>query len=93
MESTNGLFTGKVLGLDPDSYEFSVKAPEILNEMEFSEQKLRFEVRPGENKERDFLTCNENLLGEMAELSGGSFFREENFRELRKHSVQLVLEG
>ena len=84
MESTNGLFTGKVLGLDPDSYEFSVKAPEILNEMEFSEQKLRFEVRPGENKERDFLTCNENLLGEMAELSGGSFFREENFRELRE---------
>ena len=83
MESTNGLFTGEVLGLDPDSYEFSVKAPAILDEMEFAEQKLSFEVRAGANKEKDFLTCNENLLAEMAELSGGSFFREENFHELR----------
>ena len=76
-------FAGEVFGLDPDSYEMSVRAPGILDEMEFSDQRLRFEVRPGANKEKDFLTCDENLLTEMSELSGGSFFREENFHELK----------
>ena len=83
-ETTNGLFTGEVFGLEPDSYEMSVRAPSILDEMEFSEQRLKFEVKPGPNKEKNFLTCDENLLSEMSELSGGSFFREENFHELKE---------
>ena len=58
--------------------------------MEFSEQRLKFEVRPEANKEKNFLTCDENLLSEMAELSGGRFFREENFDELKKCSGQSV---
>ena len=61
----------------------SVRAPGILDEMEFSDQRLRFNVRPEANKEKDFLTCDENLLAEMSEISGGSFFREENFKELK----------
>ena len=40
-------------------------------------------MRPEANKEKDFLTCDENLLAEMSEISGGSFFREENFKELK----------
>ena len=82
-DSSNGLFTGEVFGLGPDSYEMSVRAPSILDEMESSDQKLKFEVRPGANKEKNFLTCDENLLSEMSELSGGSFYREENFHELK----------
>ena len=82
-DSSNGLFAGEVFGLDPDSYEMSVRAPGILDEMEFSDQRLRFNVRPEANKEKDFLTCDENLLAEMSEISGGSFFREENFKELK----------
>jgi hypothetical protein len=61
----------------------SVRAPRILNEMEFSEQRLNFEVKPEPNREKNFLTCDENLLSEMAELSGGSFYREENFHALK----------
>ena len=83
-ENTNGLFMGEVFGLEPDSYEMSVRAPSILDEMEFSEQRLKFEVKPGPNKEKNFLTCDENLLSEMSELSGGSFYREENFHELKE---------
>ena len=82
-DSSNGLFTGEVLGLSADSYEMAVRAPRILNEMEFSEQRLNFEVRPEPNREKNFLTCDENLLSEMAELSGGSFYREENFHALK----------
>ena len=82
-DSSNGLFTGEVLGLSADSYEMSVRAPRILNEMEFSEQRLNFEVKPEPNREKNFLTCDENLLSEMAELSGGSFYREENFHALK----------
>ena len=82
-DSSNGLFTGEVFGLGPDSYEMSVRAPSILDEMESSDQKLKFEVRPRANKEKNFLTCDENLLSEMSELSGGSFYREENFHELK----------
>ena len=51
-DSSNGLFAGEVFGLDPDSYEMSVRAPGILDEMEFSDQRLRFNVRPEANKEK-----------------------------------------
>ena len=84
VESSNGLFIGEVFGLDANSYQMSVRAPGILDEMEFSEQKLSFEIKPGLNKEKNFLVCDENLLSEMAELSGGSYFREENFNELKE---------
>ena len=84
VESSNGLFIGEVFGLDANSYQMSVRAPGILDEMEFSEQKLPFEIKPGLNKEKNFLVCDENLLSEMAELSGGSYFREENFNELKE---------
>ena len=77
-DSSNGLFAGEVFGLDPDSYEMSVRfAPGILDEMEFSDQRLRFNVRPEANKEKDFLTCDENLLTKMSEISGGSFSRRK----------------
>ena len=84
VESSNGLFIGEVFGLDANSYQMSVRAPGILDEMEFSEQKLSFEIKPSLNKEKNFLVCDENLLSEMAELSGGSYFREENFNELKE---------
>ena len=52
-DSSNGLFAGEVFGLDPDSYEMSVRTPGILDEMEFSDQRLRFNVRPEANKEKE----------------------------------------
>ena len=90
--SADSLFTGQVFGLEPAFYEMSVRAPGILDEMEFSGERLSFEVRAGPNKEKDFLTCDENLLSEMAELSGGSFFREENFHEL-KNALRPISSG
>ena len=84
MESTNGLFAGEVFGLEPGDYQMSVRAPDILDEMEFAEQKLPLKVKSVTNEERNFLTCNESLLTEMADLSGGVYFNEENFRHLKE---------
>ena len=53
-DSSNGLFTGEVFGLGPDSYEMSVRAPGILDEMESSDQKLKFEVRPEQTRRKTF---------------------------------------
>ena len=83
-ESSNGLFSGEAFGLEASSYQMSIRAPALLDEMEFSEQRLPFEVKGGQNKERNFLICDENLLREMAETSGGNFLREENFHELKE---------
>ena len=63
----------------------------LLDEMEFSEQRLAFEVESVQNQERNFLTCDENLLREMAEASGGNFLRQEkNFMNSRMPCDQLV---
>ena len=51
--------------------------------MESSDQKLKFEEDSEQTRRKNFLTCDENLLSEMSELSGGSFYREENFHELK----------
>jgi len=91
-ESSNGLFTGEVFGLEAGSYEMSIRAPTLLDEMEFSEQRLAFEVESVQNQERNFLTCDENLLREMAEASGGNFLREENFHEL-KDALRSISSG
>lgn len=82
-ESSNGLFTGEISGLESGSYEMSIRAPALLDEMEFSQHRLSFQIETLQNQERNFLTCNENLLREMAENSGGNFLREENFHELK----------
>jgi hypothetical protein len=81
---SNGLFSGEVYGLEMGSYEISIRAPTILNEIENSLQKLPFEVKSNFTEEKNFLTCDENLLEEMAEASGGRFFREENFHKLKE---------
>ena len=70
----------------------SIRAPTLLDEMEFSEQRLAFEVESVQNQERNFLTCDENLLREMAEASGGNFLREENFHEL-KDALRSISSG
>ncbi|MDA8990130.1 VWA domain-containing protein [Opitutales bacterium] len=82
-DSSNGLFTGQVFGLSPGSYEMSIRAPDLMDEMELSQLGLPFQVKTGQNEEKNFLTCDENLLREMAEASGGNFIREENFHELK----------
>ena len=83
-DSSNGLFSGEVYGLETGSYEISIRAPSVFNEMEKSLQKLTFEVKSSLSEEKNFLTCDENLLEEIAEASEGEFFREENFHELKE---------
>ena len=83
-ESTNGLFSGQVYGLEAGSYDLSIRAPALIDEMEFSEKRLPFKIKDGPNQEKSFLTCDEDLLVEMADASGGGFFREENFHELKE---------
>ncbi len=81
---SNGLFSGEVFGLENGSYQVSIRAPAILNDMDNALQKLPFEVKSNLNEERNFLTCDENLLEEIANASGGGFFREENFHKLKE---------
>lgn len=82
-DTPHGLFTGQVFGLMPGNYQLSVRAPELIDEMEISQNRLSFQVKTSQNEEKNFLTCDENLLREMAEASGGFFIREENFHELK----------
>ena len=36
------------------------------------------------NREKSYLTCNEELLKQMADLSGGQFFPEEQIDQLNE---------
>ena len=80
-------------GLEAGSYDLSIRAPTLIDEMEFSEKRLPFNINEGPNQEKSFLTCDEDLLIEMADISGGGFFREGvNFMNLKKFSVRLARE-
>jgi hypothetical protein len=68
-----GMYRGDFTVLTPGLHQFSVKSdPETV--FEFSATEARFEF--GET------AMNEALLKQMAEISGGGFFREENLYQL-----------
>lgn len=78
---TSGLFLGETPTLEEGSYRISLLAPEIIEEFE-SNIEAGFQVQPALNQEKNHLVCNEELLTEMADLSGGQFFQEEQIDQL-----------
>ena len=80
---SSGLFLGETPTLEEGNYKISLRAPEIIDEFE-SDIVASFQVKPVPNRERSYLTCNEELLKQMADLSGGQFFPEEQIDQLNE---------
>ena len=80
---TGGLFLGETPQLGQGNYRVSLRSPEFLNETD-SEVEARFLVKPIMNSEKSYLTCNVELLKQMADLSGGTFLLEEQAGQLNK---------
>ncbi|MEJ6620997.1 MAG: PA14 domain-containing protein [Opitutae bacterium] len=80
---TSGLFLGETPTLEEGNYQISLRAPEIIDEFE-SNIEASFQVKPVPNREKSYLTCNEELLKQMADLSGGQFFPEEQIDQLNE---------
>jgi hypothetical protein len=68
-----GLYRGNFIAPDPGQYEFAVEMDR--------EARTPFYVSSASFELGD-TAMNEDLLREMAEISGGEFFREENLHEL-----------
>jgi hypothetical protein len=80
---TGGLFLGETPQLGQGNYRISLRSPEFLNETD-SEVEASFLVKPIMNSEKSYLTCNVELLKQMADLSGGTFLPEEQAGQLNK---------
>ena len=78
-ENSGGAFRGKTAKLTPGTYEVRVDAGQLVPET--GDMPVEFYVQPkgGEaGHELAELTCNEELLQQMARASGGEYFREES---------------
>ena len=76
-----GLFLGETPQLSQGNYRVSLRSPEFLPEID-SGIEASFWVRPTINNEKSYLTCNVELLKQMADLSGGKFLPEEQVEQL-----------
>jgi len=72
-----GLFRGRTAPLEAGKYEIAVETPAIPPSQLVA--RTEFKVEPRESGELIHLSLNEDLLRQMAEASGGRYFREENF--------------
>lgn len=68
-----GMYRGDFIAVAPGTHQFSVKS-DAATTLEFDVSEPRFES--GET------AMNETLLRQMAQASGGAYFREENLRQL-----------
>ena len=80
---TGGLFLGETPQLGQGNYRVSLRSPEFINETD-SNVEATFLVKPIMNNEKSYLTCNVELLKQMADLSGGTFLPEEKVGQLNK---------
>ncbi|MFP6901886.1 MAG: hypothetical protein VCA36_13145, partial [Opitutales bacterium] len=80
---SGGLFRGETPALSPGAHKVTVRVSEIYEEHELRSN-VEFLVQEPESPELAILTCNEELLREMAELSGGRFLREEQIGRLNE---------
>jgi hypothetical protein len=79
-ENGGGVFRGATAPLSPGQYEVRIHG-EGLPELD-QKVKTEFVVRPPEAGELAVLNANEDLLRQIADQSGGEFFREEEASEL-----------
>jgi hypothetical protein len=71
-----GIYRGATAELEPGDYEVGVSVTGF-SELEMK-ARTTFTVEPRKAEEYVDLTCDESLLGEMAEASGGAYLREED---------------
>jgi len=78
---SGGLFRGNTPPLSSGQHEISVRVDGLYEENELR-SRVGFLVRQPESPELSTLTCNEELLQEVAKLSGGTYLREEQIGRL-----------
>ena len=78
---SGGLFRGNTPPLSSGQHEISVRVDGLYGENELR-SRVGFLVRQPESPELSTLTCNEELLREVAKLSGGTYLREEQIGRL-----------
>ena len=82
-ENSSGVFRGKTAALAPGRYEVRVDAGALVPLT--GDMPVEFYVQgPGGDAAHELaeLTCNEDLLKQMAQASGGEYFREEAVAKL-----------
>lgn len=85
-DNAGGLFHGQAGALPPGRYEARLKAPGLGED---SKIRADFVVRPAEAGELASLTCNEDLLRQIAAQSGGAYYREEDVAGLEAKLERL----
>jgi len=78
---SGGLFRGNTPPLSSGQHEISVRVDGLYEESELR-SRVAFLVQQPESPELSTLTCNEELLQEVAKLSGGTYLREEQIGRL-----------
>ena len=80
---SGGLFRGETPALSAGEHEVTMRVNGLYEENELR-SKVEFLVREPESPELATLTCNEDLLRKVAELSGGRYLREEQIGRLNE---------
>jgi hypothetical protein len=78
---SGGLFRGETPALTPGEHQVTVRVDGLFEEDELR-SKVEFLVREPESPEFATLICKEDLLREVAKLSGGTYLREEQIGRL-----------
>lgn len=78
---SGGLFRGETPALSPGEHQVTVRVDGLFEEDELR-SKVGFLVREPESPELATLICKEDLLRDVAKLSGGSYLREEQIGRL-----------
>ena len=78
---SGGLFRGETPALSPGEHQVTVRVDGLFEEDELR-SKVEFLVREPESPELATLICKEDLLRDVAKLSGGSYLREEQMGRL-----------
>ncbi len=77
---SGGVLRGTTKPLDPGSYQVGIRTDRFSEEV--SDVRAEFVVLGDTSGELSVLSCNEELLRQMAELSGGQYLREEDVARL-----------
>jgi hypothetical protein len=78
---SGGLFRGETPALTPGEHEVTVRVSGLFEEDELR-TKVEFLVQESESPELATLICKEDLLREVAKISGGTYLREEQIGRL-----------
>jgi len=82
-----GLYLAATGPLQPGSYQVAVRVKELPDVA--MKARTGFVVEERKRPEAAYLTCNENLLREMAKRSGGRYLREEEARKVVEYLKPL----